>query len=120
AEEYLRHCEDNKDDSVKKMEKKVESLRAKITRLHETANQARDDGCMNFNEVGFDLLMVDESHNYKNVPYFTGLQNVRGLGNPEGSQKAENMMIKVSNCRTAGAGVIFMTGTPISNTVAEM
>ncbi|WP_319026166.1 Eco57I restriction-modification methylase domain-containing protein [Acidithiobacillus thiooxidans] len=120
AEAYLRHCEDNKDDSVKKMEKKVESLRAKITKLHETANQARDDGCMNFNEVGFDLLMVDESHNYKNVPYFTGLQNVRGLGNPEGSQKAENMMIKVSNCRTAGAGVIFMTGTPISNTVAEM
>ncbi|MDA8152916.1 MAG: SNF2-related protein [Acidithiobacillus sp.] len=120
AEDFLRSQFSVEGLSVKRMEHRVQALRDRIARLHAQANESRDQGCLNFSEIGFDLLVVDESHNYKNVPYNTTLQNVRGLGNPAGSIKAENMMIKVSQCRDGGSGVVFLTGTPISNTVAEM
>ena len=120
AENFLRSKFSMEGLSVKRMEKKIQEIRTRVERLHSQANESRDQGCLNFSEIGFDLLVVDESHNYKNVPYNTNLQNVRGLGNPAGSIKAENMMIKVTQCRDGGSGVVFLTGTPISNTVAEM
>ncbi|MBU2764687.1 DEAD/DEAH box helicase family protein, partial [Acidithiobacillus ferrivorans] len=120
AEDFLRNKISMEGLSVKRMEKKIQDTRARVERLHSQASESRDQGCLNFSEIGFDLLVVDESHNYKNVPYNTTLQNVRGLGNPAGSIKAENMMIKVSQCRDGGSGVVFLTGTPISNTIAEM
>ncbi|MCR1347567.1 DUF2958 domain-containing protein [Acidithiobacillus ferrooxidans] len=120
AEDFLRSKISMEGLSVKRMEKKIQEVRTRVERLHSQANESRDQGCLNFSEIGFDLLVVDESHNYKNVPYNTTLQNVRGLGNPVGSIKAENMMIKVTQCRDVGSGVVFLTGTPISNTVAEM
>jgi N12 class adenine-specific DNA methylase len=120
AEDFLRGKLSMEGLSVKRMEKKIQETRTRVERLHAQANESRDQGCLNFSEIGFDLLVVDESHNYKNVPYNTSLQNVRGLGNPAGSIKAENMMIKVTQCRDGGSGVVFLTGTPISNTVAEM
>lgn len=107
-------------DTVKKMQKRIQSIESRVERMHENAAGARDEGLLNFTEVGFDLLVIDESHNYKNVPYITTLQGVRGLGNPAGSIKAENAMIKVTQCREGDGGVIFLTGTPLSNTVAEL
>jgi N12 class adenine-specific DNA methylase len=120
AREAIENDKELAKESIKRMEKRIQSMESRIESLHAKAAEYRDSGLLNFTEVGFDLLVVDESHNYKNVPYFTGLTNVRGLGNPAGSIKAESAMIKVTQCREGGGGVIFLTGTPISNTIAEM
>lgn len=120
ARESIENNKELEKESVKRMEKRIQTMESRIEALHAKAAQSRDVGLLNFTEVGFDFLVVDESHNYKNVPYFTGLTNVRGLGNPAGSIKAEGAMIKVTQCREGDGGVIFLTGTPISNTIAEM
>ncbi len=106
--------------TLKQMEKMRQSLRMRIERMHAKVNGKRDQGMLTFGEIGFDYVVNDESHTHKNVPYMTMLKGVSGLGNPEGSERAEDMLIKVTQARESGAGVLFLTGTPISNTIAEM
>lgn len=106
--------------TVKQMEKKRQSLQERVKRMHDKVNARRDQGVLHFGEIGFDYIVNDESHMHKNVPYMTLLKGVSGLGNPAGSERAEDMFVKVTQAREAGAGVLFLTGTPISNTIAEM
>ena len=94
--------------AIKRLEKKIESL----------AKTRKDEG-IHFGMLGVDFLMVDEAHLYKNVSYTTQLK-VSGLGNPEGSARANDMAIKTAFVRDKGGKLVFLTGTPISNTVAEM
>lgn len=105
--------------TVKQMEKTREQLQAMMERK---ADAGSKDDSVTFADLGVDALFVDESHEFKNLFITTKLRNVAGLGNVVGSDKAFDMYVK---CRylqdqNSGKGVYFATGTPISNTIAEM
>jgi hypothetical protein len=104
--------------TIKEMEKTKRNLEAKLSKL---INDKRKDDVVTFEEMGIDNMCVDESHSYKNLYYTTKMRNVAGLSQSE-AQKSTDMFMK---CRymdekTGGKGVIFATGTPISNSMAEM
>lgn len=109
---------DGKSRSVKDAEKSKDRLKDKLAKLND---MKRDDN-LDFSELGIDALVVDEAHEFKNLTYTTGLQKVAGLGNPQGSKKAFDLFIKTQNLleKTGGNNLVFLTGTPISNTIAEM
>lgn len=111
--------EDGQDGrTVKQFENTQEKLKAKIEEL---TNLDKDDN-ITFLELGIDALVLDEAHEFKNLQYHTSLQNVRGLGNPTGSKKAFDLYIKSQSLleKTDNKNLLFLTGTPISNTIAEM
>ena len=104
--------------SVKQMEASKKSLEAKLERLQ--ASHKKDD-VITFEELGVDRLFVDEAHNYKNLYLYTKMQNVAGISQTE-AQKSSDMFMK---CRymdelTGGKGIIFATGTPVSNSMTEL
>lgn len=105
--------------NAKQLAKWRENLEAKLKKLLDAGR--KDDG-LTFNEIGIDGLIVDEAHEFKNLSFATSLTRVAGLGNPQGSQKAADLYMKVRAVkeRTGGKNVMFLTGTPISNTMAEM
>jgi N12 class adenine-specific DNA methylase len=112
--------QDGKDSrSIKQIEKQKERLQERLKRLFDSEN--KDDN-LTFSELGVDALFLDEAHEFKNLGFATGMTRVAGLGDPKGSQKAADMFMKVQSIleRTGGNNVIFATGTPISNTMAEM
>src|SRR5690606_22011269 len=80
------------------------------------------DAGMTFEEMGVDGLIVDEAHEFKNLGFATSLTRVAGLGNKTGSKKAADLFMKIQSVlkRTGGRNVAFLTGTPISNTMAEL
>ena len=101
---------------VKQMERTKKSLEAKLDKLEKT-----HDDILTFEEMGIDKLIVDEAHEFKNVPTQTKLTNVAGILS-SASQKAQDLFMK---CRyldekTSGRGVIMATGTPLSNSVTEL
>lgn len=101
---------------VKQMERTKKSLEAKLDKLEKT-----HDDILTFEEMGIDKLIVDEAHEFKNVPTQTKLTNVAGISS-SASQKALDLFMK---CRyldekTSGRGVIMATGTPLSNSVTEL
>ena len=65
-----------------------------------------------------DHLFIDEADLYKNLEYYTQLQNVRGLGTPKGSERAIDMLMKIRHVQEQDGGITFATGTPISNTLS--
>lgn len=85
------------------------------------AGNGKKDRSVDFGDLGVDALFVDESHEFKNLSYATTM-NVSGLGNVTGSAKALDLFIKCRYLQREhdGRGVYFMTGTPISNTIAEV
>ena len=100
------------------MEKTRKTLEVKLKKLQ--AAERKDD-VVTFEQLGVDRLFVDESQNYKNLYLYTKMRNVAGLSTSE-AQKSSDMFGK---CRyldeiTGGRGVIFATGTPISNSMTEM
>ena len=104
--------------TVKQLEKLRKSLKQKLEKLQGTD---RKDDVVTFEQLGVDRLFVDESQNYKNLFLYTKVRNVAGLSTSE-AQKSSDMFGK---CRyldeiTGGRGVIFATGTPISNSMTEM
>ncbi|MGA6362501.1 DEAD/DEAH box helicase family protein [Faecalibacterium prausnitzii] len=104
--------------TVKQMEKTRKTLEVKLKKLQSTD---RKDDVVAFEQLGVDRLFVDESQNYKNLYLYTKMRNVAGLSTSE-AQKSSDMFGK---CRyldevTGGRGVIFATGTPISNSMTEM
>ena len=114
----VRAAEGKKSRSVKQIEKQKERLEEKLKRLFDADN--KDDN-LTFSELGVDALFLDEAHEFKNLGFATSLTNVAGLGNPTGSQKASDMFMKVRYLNeVTGGNVIYATGTPISNTMAEM
>ena len=102
--------------SIKSMEKTKKSLEAKLKKLLDSPK----DDVVTFEELGVDRLFVDEAHSYKNLYYHTKMQNVAGLSSAE-AQKSSDMYMK---CRymdelTGSHGVVFATGTPVSNSMTE-
>ena len=103
--------------SIKAMEKTKKSLEAKLKKLLDSPK----DDVVTFEELGVDRLFVDEAHSYKNLYYHTKMQNVAGLSSAE-AQKSSDMYMK---CRymdelTGSRGVVFATGTPVSNSMTEL
>lgn len=103
--------------SVKELEKQKERLENKLKEMADIAHQ--DDG-LTFQDLGIDMIASDESHEFKNLEYTTGMGSISGLGNPTGSAKAADMFIKTQSIINRGGRVIFATGTPISNSISEM
>ena len=105
--------------NVKQIQKRIQTLREKQKELLDTG---RKDDSLYFDELGVDGLFLDEAHEFKNLAYATSMSRVAGLGSKEGSQKASDMHLKVQQVlkSTGGRNVVFATGTPISNTMAEM
>ena len=104
--------------TVKQLEKVKRGLE---TRLQKLNNTERKDDVVTFEELGIDRLFVDEAHNYKNLFLYTKMRNVAGLSTSE-AQKSSDMFAK---CRyldeiTGNRGVIFATGTPVSNSMTEL
>ena len=104
--------------SIKQMEKTRKTLEIKLEKLR---SDARKDDVITFEQLGVDRLFVDESHFYKNLFLTTKMRNVAGLSTSE-AQKSSDMFGK---CRyldeiTGGRGVVFATGTPVSNSMSEL
>jgi len=104
--------------SVKQLEKTKKSLEAKLKKLND---DYKKDDVVTFEELGIDKLFVDEAHSYKNLYLFSKMRNVSGISATD-SQKSSDMLMK---CRymdeiTGGKGVVFATGTPVSNSMAEL
>ena len=104
--------------SVKQLEKTKKSLTVKLEKLND---QSRKDDVVTFEELGIDRLFIDESHYYKNLFLYTKMRNVGGIAQTE-AQKSSDLFMK---CRyldelTGGRGVVFATGTPISNSMVEL
>ncbi len=103
--------------SIKQMEKLKLSLTAEIKRLHDSPK----DDVINFEELGVDCIYVDEAHYFKNCAVFSKIRNVAGIFNTR-SKKSMDMLMKTQYIQeiNQGRGVIFATGTPISNSMSEM
>lgn len=103
--------------SVKQLERAKKSLEARLEKLM----AAPKDDVVTFEELGVDSLMLDEAHEFKNLAVQTKMQNVAGITTTE-SQKATDLLMKCQYLDevTGGKGVVFCTGTPISNSAAEL
>ena len=104
--------------TIKQLEKTKKGLEAKLKKLND---QTRKDDVITFEELGVDRLFIDEAHFYKNMFLYTKMRNVAGLSQTE-AQKSADLYMK---CRyldevTGGKGIVFATGTPISNSMTEM
>jgi len=104
--------------SVKQLERTKRSLEARLEKLNTTA---RKDNSVTFEQLGVDRLFIDEAHSYKNLFLYTKMRNVAGLSTSD-AQKSSDMLLK---CRymdeiTGGRGVVFATGTPVSNSMTEL
>ncbi len=105
--------------TVKQMEKKAAQLKKKMGEL---AIQDTDSDNVTFENLGIDALFVDEAHNFKNLAFTTKMQNVAGLGNSKGTQRAFDLYSKVRYLQelNGGRGIVFATATPVMNSMAEM
>jgi N12 class adenine-specific DNA methylase len=106
--------------TVRSIEKSIEKAEARLKDDLERARETLDKTTMYFENLGVDLLIVDEAHEYKNLPLLTNYRNVKGL-NQSPSDRAKRMLMKadVIQSRRGGKGVMFLTGTPIKNQVVE-
>ena len=104
--------------TIKQLEKTKKSLEVKLDKLND---QSRKDDVINFEELGIDRLFVDEAHSFKNLFLYTKMRNVGGIAQTE-AQKSSDLYMK---CRyldevTGNKGVVFATGTPVSNSMVEL
>lgn len=106
------------DWSIKQMVVFEKNLKSRLERL---ANEKKKDDLLTFEQLGVDMLFVDEAHAYKNCFTYTKMRNVAGIGKSS-SQRATDMMLKCQYLQemNQGRGVVFATGTPISNSMSEM
>ena len=104
--------------TVKQMEKTRRNLEMKIKKLND---QDRKDDVVTFEELGVDRIFIDEAHYYKNLYLYTKMRNVGGIAQTE-AQKSSDLFMKTQYLDeiTGGKGVIFATGTPISNSMVEL
>lgn len=105
---------------VKQLAKSMQKLQEKMQKLVEQAKNRTDD-TITFDQMGFDHLFVDESHAFKNMPFYTKMGSISGLSSSD-AQRATNMMVKARYMqqKRGGRGVIFATATPITRTLAEI
>ena len=116
----IRELKRNNGDnfSVKQLARSKKSIQQKLDRLND---QSRKDDVITFEELGVDRIFVDEAHMFKNLAAFTKMRNVAGISQTE-AQKSSDLYMK---CRyldelTGDRGVVFATGTPISNSMVEL
>lgn len=104
--------------TVKQMERTRKSLEARLAKLND---QSRKDNTVTFEQLGVDRLFIDESHYFKNLFLATKMRNVGGIAQTE-AQKSSDLFMKTQYLDelTGGRGVIFATGTPISNSMVEL
>lgn len=104
--------------TIKQMEKTKKNLQAKLNKLND---QSRKDDVVTFEELGVDRLFIDESHYYKNLFLSTKMRNVGGIAQTE-AQKSTDLFMKCCYLDeiTDGRGIVFATGTPISNSMVEL
>ena len=104
--------------TIKQMERTRKSLEAKLAKLND---QSRKDDVVTFEELGIDRIFIDESHYFKNLFLMTKMRNVGGIAQTE-AQKSSDLFMKCQYLDelTGGRGVIFATGTPISNSMVEL
>ena len=106
--------------NAKDVAKRRLALEEKKKNLFNRENKDTDN--IYWHELGIDSVMVDEAHEFKNLEFTTSMQNVAGLGTGKGSQKAKDLFAKIQIMQGSNpkSKVVFATGTPISNTMAEM
>ncbi|HGN4934817.1 TPA: helicase-related protein [Streptococcus pyogenes] len=122
-DEIINYIEEYKHDrnqnfTVKQLEKTKKKLE---TRLEKLNDDFKKDDVITFEELGVDKFFIDEAHNYKNLYLYTKMRNVAGIGQSE-AFKSSDMFMK---CRymdemTGGKGIVFATGTPVSNSMTEL
>ncbi|MFS5857941.1 DEAD/DEAH box helicase family protein [Streptococcus agalactiae] len=122
-DEIINYVEEYKHDrnqnfTVKELQKTRKKLEARLEKLND---DFKKDDVITFEELGVDKLIVDEAHNYKNLYLYTKMRNVAGIGQSE-AFKSSDMFMK---CRymdemTGGKGIVFATGTPVSNSMTEL
>ena len=120
VEEGLRELKDQRAErfTIKSLERTKRGLETKLKKLQDSS---RKDDVVTFEQLGVDRLYVDEAHNYKNLFLYTKMRNVAGLSTTD-AQKSSDMLLK---CRyideiTDSKGVVFATGTPVSNSMTEL
>ena len=102
--------------------KQIESQKKRLEQqLKALSDETRKDDLINFEELGIDSIMVDEAHHFKNLAIFSKMNNVSGISS-SGSQKAMDMYLKCQYLSEIndGRGIVFATGTPVSNTMCEL
>ncbi len=104
--------------TLKQMESQKKKLEEQLKAL---SDESRKDDLITFEELGIDSMMVDEAHSFKNLAIFSKMNNVSGISS-SGAKKATDMQLKCQylNEINAGRGIVFATGTPISNTMCEL
>ena len=104
--------------TIKQMEAQKKRLKEQLSSL---ADEGRKDDLIHFEALGVDSIMVDEAHSFKNLAIFSKINNVAGISS-FGSKKATDMQLKCQYLTelNPGRGIVFATGTPISNTMCEM
>lgn len=117
--EAIQVAEGRSSRNVKQAADRRKKLEERLKRLTDIDNK---DDSLYWSELGIDALFLDEAHEFKNLAYSTSMRNVAGLGSMSGSQKSMDLFMKVRQVlkTTGGRNVVFATGTPISNTMAEM
>jgi N12 class adenine-specific DNA methylase len=106
----------------KNLLKHIENLTVKLQKINERIKEQKDE-IYNFKDFGFDYLIVDESHKFKNLVFTTRHNRIAGLGNINGSDRASNMMFacrSIQKTRGDDTGIVFLSGTPISNSITEL
>ena len=106
----------------KGLEKRKQTLEAKLQGIQDSIAERKDDA-VDFKMMGIDHLFVDESHQFKNLMFNTRHDRVSGLGNPEGSQRALNMLFAIRTIQERSGkdlGATFLSGTTISNSLTEL
>jgi N12 class adenine-specific DNA methylase len=109
--------DEKRDFSVKQIEAKIKSYEERLERITEKTDEL--EGVIPFDQMGIDQLYLDEAHAVKNLEYETKLRNVKGLGTPAGSKRSLDMLVKAKHIQKIGGGVVFATGTPVSNSLVE-
>ena len=107
---------------LKGLEKRKQTLDAKLKEIRDSIAERKDDA-VDFKMMGIDHLFVDESHQYKNLMLNTRHDRVSGLGNPDGSQRALNMLFAIRTIQERSGkdlGATFLSGTTISNSLTEL
>lgn len=119
--ELKQKVEDARDGGVptqqiKRMEKQHEE---ELVALKKKRNEGRQDRAVDWEELGIDMLTVDEAHEYKKLGFSTKMGNVMGI-DTQGNQKTFDLIMKVRHVQKYGRGVVFATGTPVTNTMGEL
>ena len=119
ALEPMKQEHGSRDRTVKEIEKRIQTIQAKIEKL---ADMRKDD-LITFEQLGIDMMLVDEAHNFKNLFFVSKHRDVLGLGKRDGGKKTFDMFMKtqyLAELNGGERGVVFATGTPVENSLSEL